>query len=869
VTVAATLVVPLLGRGAQPSQVGGKGAWLDRLAASGFAVPPAAAITTEAYRLVAGGTELEAFLSELRGRDPGSGDRHDAQARVDEAFLTAPLPPEVHEAITAAAATARGGSTSPVAARSSATAEDMAATSFAGQYRSFLDLESPAELERAVRLIWASLWYPAPRTYRRVNAVDESRLGMAVVVMPMVPAERAGVAFTVDPAGVPDAVRVEAVEGLGEGLVSGRVTPTAVLVPRDPAHRADLTADEPLACEVAALALEVEEAFGAAQDVEWAWDGQSVVLLQARPITTGTRATDDGFDSRTPPDERWTTVGITEMLPGVLPPLRWQTIGFLVEEALREWFADLECLGGAALDDGLLGRFRGRPALRLDALERMTGGAPEDIERQYFGRPDRAPATAGDGTTRAGRWRRARHDVLVLRARRRAFREADVVLVAVDECLATPTSPHLTPEELLVYRRRLLDLGARAVAVEAALAACAIDAYQRLEQRLAAKLGERDAARWAQRLTARAGLGGGPLAGAARVLAGGADDPNVVAASEHSDTWAEAFHELGLSDEGRRVSTALLELARRAGSASVFAGPTWSEEMDRVWAVARLGEPGPLEEGAGPEGPVTVDPEAWQEVCDELRALPGWSSTRVLTGQVVDVRLSNLRRQAEDAVDLLDRRERVKSAVLALGGEVRRVHLALGQALVARDRLEHADDVELLAERELAEAVAGRGPSGLELGRRWRWVHGAHTEAPLPPRFTGWPPARSAPTPAGDTLQGWGAGPGRYTGPARVVRAPSEGALRRGDVLVARTTDPSWSPLFLQAGAIVVEEGGPLSHAAIVARELGIPAVLNVPGALARLEGGDHEVSVDGDEGTVVVLAPGSGNRGGPEGSPR
>jgi pyruvate,water dikinase len=101
------------------------------------------------------------------------------------------------------------------------------------------------------------------------------------------------------------------------------------------------------------------------------------------------------------------------------------------------------------------------------------------------------------------------------------------------------------------------------------------------------------------------------------------------------------------------------------------------------------------------------------------------------------------------------------------------------------------------------------------------------------------------------------------------VHVPSEGALRRGDVLVARTTDPSWSPLFLQAGAIVVEEGGPLSHAAIVARELGIPAVLNVPGALARLEGGDHEVSVDGDEGTVVVLAPGSGNRGGPEGSPR
>ncbi len=101
-------------------------------------------------------------------------------------------------------------------------------------------------------------------------------------------------------------------------------------------------------------------------------------------------------------------------------------------------------------------------------------------------------------------------------------------------------------------------------------------------------------------------------------------------------------------------------------------------------------------------------------------------------------------------------------------------------------------------------------------------------------------------------LKGWGASPGRFRGPARVVRDLASSRLERGDVLVAQATDPSWTPLFLTAGAIIVEQGGPLSHAAIVARELGLPAVLNARGAVARLSAGD-EVTVDGTEGTIII----------------
>ena len=134
-------------------------------------------------------------------------------------------------------------------------------------------------------------------------------------------------------------------------------------------------------------------------------------------------------------------------------------------------------------------------------------------------------------------------------------------------------------------------------------------------------------------------------------------------------------------------------------------------------------------------------------------------------------------------------------------------------------------------------------------GRRG-WIGRYETEGELPVRFTGVPDRRPAPLPEGDILEGWAASPGRRRGKAQVVTAPTDD-FTDDAVLVAAATDASWSPLFLRAAAIVVERGGPLSHAAILARELGIPAVLNVAGATELLDG--LTVSVEGDQGLVVI----------------
>ena len=168
-----------------------------------------------------------------------------------------------------------------------------------------------------------------------------------------------------------------------------------------------------------------------------------------------------------------------------------------------------------------------------------------------------------------------------------------------------------------------------------------------------------------------------------------------------------------------------------------------------------------------------------------------------------------------------------------------------------RDLIEDAPDVELLDSGELADALLeGNGVPFDVLRHRRNWISRYDAEGALPVRFTGIPDREPTPLPEGHRLEGWAASPGRRRGRARVVTGP-EGRFDRGEVLVAEATDASWSPLFVRAGAVVVERGGPLSHAAILARELGLPAVLKLPGATGVLDG--RMVSVDGDQGVVVI----------------
>lgn len=171
--------------------------------------------------------------------------------------------------------------------------------------------------------------------------------------------------------------------------------------------------------------------------------------------------------------------------------------------------------------------------------------------------------------------------------------------------------------------------------------------------------------------------------------------------------------------------------------------------------------------------------------------------------------------------------------------------------------LSEAQVHELDALGEHVSRILG-APADIEwalVGDRFHVLQARPITVPVPG-----PPAPASLGPETGTFQGIPASGGTATGPARTVRGPQD--FRRvepGDVLICRSTDPAWTPLFRIAGAVVTEVGGVLSHAAIVARELGIPAVLAVPGALAGIADGSV-VTVHGDEGTVSPEAhPGVG----------
>jgi pyruvate,water dikinase len=269
-------------------------------------------------------------------------------------------------------------------------------------------------------------------------------------------------------------------------------------------------------------------------------------------------------------------------------------------------------------------------------------------------------------------------------------------------------------------------------------------------------------------------------------------------------------------------------------SAAIFAGPTWIE-LDRRPPIIE-------DRRSEPPDPTTVE----NALLDALETTPTWGTS----GLRYAMRRRALRHMIEDTATLLRRRESTKAALMRLGGEVRRTMLEQGRRLADEGLLDDASDIELLTIAEIRRAGRGVAVAPQTVSRRRRWRLRYEAEPPLPRLFTGVPVPEPVELPSGGRLDGWAASPGRYSGTA-VVLADPEGELPSGAVLVATATDASWSPLFVRAGAIVVDRGGPLSHAAILARELGVPAVLNVPGASQILDG--CSVTVDGDSGIVVV----------------
>jgi pyruvate,water dikinase len=858
--------------GSDRRAVGGKASRLAWLLRHGFDVPEAWVLPEDAFALalreLPPGCDPRSLLRAAGGR---AGMKRAAEAR--QQILQAELPKglfdELDELWKQVAGTARWG----LAVRSSATCEDGALVSMAGLAESRLGERGAEALADAVRAVWASLASGRALAYLAAHGVRD--VGMAVVLQRVVEAEAAGVMFTRSPDARSRGQRIiNAGFGLGAPVVDGVTTPDMLsvdergrVIEANIAHKARATIigetglteienaapdrpalSEPRILELAEIALRLEKLEPMPWDVEFACDADRTWIVQARPMTG--QGFPEGGDEHTV----WSSVNVGEALPGVATPLTWSIAGAFSEAGFRSAFAALGCKmpRHAQLVGNVHGRFYLNlsqfmriaaqvPGLDPRSLVELGGGAGADelvlqvadVSRTRF--YARLPVTA----------------VRLLRDQLRLDEEVDRYEAIAEKARAAHTALDLAilPDEGL--GRTIRDVQAlleRTGTTMLTSASTALGAHLALKT-LLSRVMPLGAERLAQALT------GGirdletarPAIGILRVANIARADPEARAAIEQESTVG-----LDAIPEGptRRALMSFLDLhGDRAVREAELSTPRWREDPRAVLTMVRVA----LRGEARDVEPALAHARA-QAAAEAARLMP-----RLHLAEQTVVR--HLVARAQKAARL---RERMRTWVTRVLGMLRQAVLDADRRLsrlvpeLAEDSRHPVGSAFFLTLDELVLALR-TSPADLAPLVRARRAEFARDQArPDPPTtFVGAPPSVVLPPLGGDVFHGLPASAGVVEGFARVLLGADEmGALEPGEVLVVHTTDVGWTPLFLLAAGVVTELGGPLSHAAVVAREFGVPSVVNIEGVTRAIKTGDR-VRVDGGTGVVERVGRG------------
>ncbi|GAB3271290.1 hypothetical protein GCM10027449_06950 [Sinomonas notoginsengisoli] len=790
--------------------VGGKAANLGELISAGLPVPPGFVVTTAAYRAHAASA----------GLNPAAAVRDPARAR--ELLASAPLDPAVAHAVSAALAEL-GPAGTAVAVRSSATAEDLPGAAFAGQQDTFLDVSGNDAVIDAVRRCWASLWTDRAVDYRKRQEIDPATVAIAVVVQRMVPAEAAGVLFTANPiTGRREELVVDAAPGLGEAVVSGQVTPEHLVLGRDGGVRsvvlqhegAQRVLEDRAAAQLAAFAVTAEEHFSRLageerpQDIEWALADGRISLIQARPMTALP------FEPpRLNAVQRVVGPFFLEMF--TVRPYPLDVTGWLGPGVLRMLHMMADSVGVRFPPLPELLRERDGVPLQLIPPRPRPGprviGAPLSVAR-------RVRAYDVRRWTKDPLFTEFETRVAALEAQALAALPWGDLVRRVDRCneamvpLAQVRVRYLPSSFLPFAPLRLL---------------LAVLGLGRLASPLVA--GGRTRTR----------EGNDALEALAAVVRA---DPELARAAREHDA-AEFLAAVRTQPEfgafAARLEAYLAEYGHRESVSVVMATPpTWRDDPTPVAAILQS-------LAAGSPVPQRADPGA--SALDELLAHP----------MLRDPRASALARRLVEACRRgLAFREDTHFHITRVMPPLRATFVELGGRLKEVGALAEAEDVfhlRLEELRALADPVVmddGAATPVRDLADRRARLRREYAGVPmLDPGLFG--QGERLADAAGALLVGTAASAGVAEGPVRVVRGPEGFAtLRAGEVLVCPNTNPSWTPLFARAAAVVVDTGGLGSHAAIVAREYGVPAVMGTGDGTAVLREGQR-VRVDGTRGRV------------------
>ena len=893
--------LPLDSPAADLATVGGKGASLSRLARAGLPVPPGFHITTTAYQRFVAANDLQAQLLAIAATahadDPASLDA--ASAAIGALFAAAPIPDEVADAVRAAyAALATAGGEAPtllsVAVRSSATSEDLPEASFAGQAETYLNVQGADNVLEAVRRCWASLWTARALGYRAHHEIAPGSVTLAVVVQTLVAADAAGILFTANPVtGHRGQAVIDAAWGLGEAVVGGLVTPdnwvvdkvSGQVVARDIRDKSVMTVrtatgteevpvpieqcgqsvlSEAQAVALARLGARIESLYGMPQDIEWALADGQVYILQSRPITSLFPQ-----PSPLPLDGAFRVYLNLNYLQGLVEPVTpagMSSFRDTAREIQHASHAQLVSETGPSVFNAVAGRVfvdvttplrspRARGMLRgvLPLLDPQMQAAVEGL----LADPRLAPTT--DAPLPLTAWRRFRFVLplpkAVLPRVLRLWRDPDgarrAFLAEVNGEIAA-LHDQVAAAQTLAERVSLLALMPSFQArVGPRLLAMGMSGTQ--PQYLAQDLVKRWLGDETTVLDLLRGIPHNPttqmdltLWALSRAVA--ADPASAEAFREPTETVVARYRARTLPPTAQAaLGTFLSVYGHRAVREIDLGAPRWSDEPGYIIDIVRtyldMQDPALAPDVRFREAALAAQARA-AALLDQVAAMPGGRLRRPVLAAV----LGRMRA-------LLGLREVGKFYIIRMTAEMRELWRAIGRDLVALGLLNDAEDVFFLDGDELRAAARGRREPLAERAAQRRAEYQAELRRRRVPRLVtseGVEVYGGAVAHGADSLQGTGASPGVATGVVRVILDPHDAQLAPGEILVAPSTDPAWTPLFMAADGLVMEAGGVMSHGSVVAREYGIPAVVGVADATQRLRTGQR-VTVDGSAGRVFI----------------
>lgn len=736
----------------------------------------------------------------------------------------------------------------PVAVRSSAQLEDLPGASFAGQYATYLEVTSLGGLLNAVANCRASALNPQVVSYRN-NGAFAHNTQLSVLVQKIVDVAVAGVAFSIHPhTGREEHVLVECCRGLGDRLVSGKTTPTQYVLNLDGsvverhAGAEDVVLTQERLRKLCRYALELQAHFGLPQDIEWAMErGGALWILQSRPITRiHWRCEADDFTNA---NFRDGGVGAR-----VITPLMYSLYGAALQDVLQQYFVAIKTVPGDAPPQAWISKFYGRPYWNASAVKRALSKVPGydeerfdrdlGIQKDYGnGGPIRTPLNprtllAAVPVAMALQREFRRQLQLAENYQREFLRKEAKYLRFADSC-ATMKDDEFFPVllEVLTFHKQTERDYLRTVVNHVNYQA----EFNKLLARIQAATGETMA----------------PV-----VLMSGLQEVSHMKIQRDFLSLVRTAKMQGTdSVEWRRALADFLKANSFHGDAELdISAPRWREHPERIKETVE----NILRSQIEPKDAELTAREQFErysdEVCRVTAVLRRKLQYRLRFGRAFRKRLHTARTYAR-------RREELREYSMRADNLVRRYALETGRRFHEQGWLEKEEDVFMLSAEEVAGIAQRRETKEriLALAEVRRLMHRGYRMV-QPPGELGrailhCDPIEGRAETSGNRLKGNGCSAGAVTGRARVVTELAEcNALQAGEVLVTRFIDPSWTPVMGLVSGLVAEVGGLLSHGAVIAREYGLPAVLDVRGATEIITSGQM-VEVDGTHGAVTILS--------------